>query len=566
MAISVTHTFVSPVADDSDPNEVGPDEWNATHTISGTLPVANGGTASATAADARTALGVAIGTDVQAYDAQLADIAGLAVTDGNIIVGDGANWVAESGATARTSLGLGTGNSPQFTAIELGHATENTLTASLGVLSIEGVALLTATAADALFLTPAEGNAAYQPLDADLTSWAGVTRAAGFDTFTATPSSANLASLVTDETGSGALVFGTSPGFTTAANPVSDDGAALGTTALGWSDAFYASGGTIHFANTDWVATHTAGILTVGTGDLRVTTAGANSASVVTVGGAQTLTSKTLTSPVIGTSPTAAGSTWTDLGAVTTADINGGTIDGVTIGGASAGAVTGTTITANTGFMPDANDGAYLGQSGTGFSDLFMADGAVVNFNAGEVTLTQTDGSIVLGGSAADLVLDLSNAAAGQIAFPATQNASAGANTLDDYEEGTWTPTFTATGATYSYTAQLGSYTKIGNRVFHSAQINLNTSGNTLGTADVFMSLPITVGTGTNAIAHVTYTNCTSSFCQLIANYVSSTATVNFNGNTAAGTSIYSGDPRNSNEVLHATNGTIIIVTGCYQV
>lgn len=54
-----------------------------------------------------------------------------------------------------------------------------------------------------------------QPLDADLTSWAGVTRASGFDTFVATPSSANLASLVTDETGSGALVFGTSPTFTT---------------------------------------------------------------------------------------------------------------------------------------------------------------------------------------------------------------------------------------------------------------------------------------------------------------------------------------------------------------
>lgn len=46
-----------------------------------------------------------IGTDVQAWDAALDDISGLAVTDGNIIVGDGANWVAESGATARTSLG-----------------------------------------------------------------------------------------------------------------------------------------------------------------------------------------------------------------------------------------------------------------------------------------------------------------------------------------------------------------------------------------------------------------------------------------------------------------------------
>ena len=48
-----------------------------------------------------------IGSSVQAWDAQLDDIAALAVTDSNFIVADGANWVAESGATARTSLGLG---------------------------------------------------------------------------------------------------------------------------------------------------------------------------------------------------------------------------------------------------------------------------------------------------------------------------------------------------------------------------------------------------------------------------------------------------------------------------
>jgi hypothetical protein len=46
-----------------------------------------------------------------------------------------------------------------------------------------------------------------QPLDSDLTSWAAVVRASGFDTFTATPSSANFASLVTDETGTGVLYF-----------------------------------------------------------------------------------------------------------------------------------------------------------------------------------------------------------------------------------------------------------------------------------------------------------------------------------------------------------------------
>ena len=50
----------------------------------------------------------------QAQDPQLDDIAGLTPTDGNFIVGNGTNFVAESGNTARTSLGLGTSDSPTF--------------------------------------------------------------------------------------------------------------------------------------------------------------------------------------------------------------------------------------------------------------------------------------------------------------------------------------------------------------------------------------------------------------------------------------------------------------------
>lgn len=71
------------------------------------LAVANGGTGSSTAANARTALGLAIGTDVQAYSAFLAAIVALSKTDGNFIVANGSTFVAENGATARTSLGLG---------------------------------------------------------------------------------------------------------------------------------------------------------------------------------------------------------------------------------------------------------------------------------------------------------------------------------------------------------------------------------------------------------------------------------------------------------------------------
>src|SRR5210317_1161086 len=45
-------------------------------------------------------------------DQQLQDVAGLAVTDGGFIVGNGANFVLETGSTARDSLDLGTSNDP----------------------------------------------------------------------------------------------------------------------------------------------------------------------------------------------------------------------------------------------------------------------------------------------------------------------------------------------------------------------------------------------------------------------------------------------------------------------
>jgi len=81
------------LVDDTSPQLGGNLDLNSNNiTGTGGIPAAN---LTGTVANAR-------------LDAQLQDVAGLAVTNGNFIVGDGSNFVAESGSTARASLGLGT--------------------------------------------------------------------------------------------------------------------------------------------------------------------------------------------------------------------------------------------------------------------------------------------------------------------------------------------------------------------------------------------------------------------------------------------------------------------------
>lgn len=86
---------------------------------------------------------------------------------------------------------------------------------------------------------------------------------------------------------------------------------------------------------------------------------------------------------------------------LTTTDINGGTIDGATIGANSATTIVGTTITANTGFLPDADGGAYLGQGTQAFSGLFLDTTATINFDNGNSVITHS--SAVLTVSTGDL-------------------------------------------------------------------------------------------------------------------------------------------------------------------
>lgn len=79
------------------------------------------------------------------------------------------------------------------------------------------------------------------------------------------------------------------------------------------------------------------------------------------------------------------------------------------------------------------------------------------------------------------------------LSFPAVQVASAGANDLDDYEEGTWTPVLGGSGGTsgQTYTTQVGRYIKIGKMVAVWFTIIFSAKGTITGTCQ-FQGLPFT--------------------------------------------------------------------------
>ena len=135
---------------------------------------------------------------------------------------------------------------------------------------------------------------------------------------------------------------------------------------------------------------------------------------------------------------------------------------------------------------------------------------AVRTYNAGvegTVAPFTNTGRVGIGNTASNAnggILQLS----GGITFPATAVAASDPNTLDDYEEGTWTPAIAGTtlAGAGTYSAQVGRYTKIGNTV--TAHFNLTWSAHT-GTGNMLISgLPFTSANVTNLNpAAVAYAN-----------------------------------------------------------
>ena len=156
-----------------------------------------------------------------------------------------------------------------------------------------------------------------------------------------------------------------------------------------------------------------------------------------------------------------------------------------------------------TGTLPMANGGTGITSLGSGVAT-FLGTPSSANL-ATAVTNETGSGNLVFATqpvftNTIGIGAATASTSGSGITFPATQAASTNVNTLDDYEEGTWTPSVigntSTSGQTYDY--QIGKYIKIGKNVYCTFELQLTNTGTVSGFSSI-AGLPFaTSGTNTN--------------------------------------------------------------------
>jgi hypothetical protein len=194
---------------------------------------------------------------------------------------------------------------------------------------------------------------------------------------------------------------------------------------------------------------------------------------------------------------------------------NGGAFKNIEIG--SSGTNTTTLFTQNNaaaggivvgGYNTSANTILYNVFSGQQPTRFTMNDGAFVFQNAptgtagNSITFTEQmrlnkTGALVLAGGS-------TTATGVGVTFPATQSASTDPNTLDDYEEGTWTCAITTGSGSITMNASfdLGSYTRVGRLVTLNGEFRVSAVSSPSGTA--IITLPFAVASLSERASYAT--------------------------------------------------------------
>jgi hypothetical protein len=125
----------------------------------------------------------------------------------------------------------------------------------------------------------------------------------------------------------------------------------------------------------------------------------------------------------------------------------------------------------------------------------------------------------------------------GQLKFPATQNPSSDANTMDDYEEGTWTPVIGGAGGTsgQTYDQQYGYYIKLGQLVLCLFNVGLSVKG-TITSQVRIKGIPFTISSLTNVDCPyaASFQNLATNWVEIVFRAAAGEVVFRVTGNTAA--------------------------------
>jgi hypothetical protein len=204
--------------------------------------------------------------------------------------------------------------------------------------------------------------------------------------------------------------------------PTPSDGLALGTTTAQFSDLFLAEGGVINWDNGDVTLTQSGNTLNVAGGSFTASTAGTpatftNTTDSISVQGL--IVQGDRATPGVYDSvyqsfqlSDNAGnqSEFARLSAAAFSIVNGSENGALGFEIAVSGVMTGKLLLYGNSFVPTVNDDLALGSTAQSFSDLFLAEGGVINWDNGDATLTQVGNTVTLAG--ADLLVTTAGTAA----------------------------------------------------------------------------------------------------------------------------------------------------------